>query len=250
MRYFCTTRDGGSSQRPFNTLNLATHVGDALPLVQANRRTLASAVGRMPVWLEQVHGTGVYDADLDLCHSDSVQQLPIVADASVTSVPGRVLAILTADCLPVVIADDEGRAVGVAHAGWRGLAAGVLETTLKTLKHRLPPGAVLRAWIGPAISQSVFEVGEDVYTAFCDADPDTKAWFVARVPCGASVAPKWLADLPGLARHRLLRAGVSYVECSGWCTVRNPDLFFSYRAQGRTGRMATVAWIDQTPELP
>ena len=259
VRYGCTTRMGGVSQMPFASLNLATHVNDAPGAVLCNRRILAHALGSMPIWLEQVHGTDVFDADASLqfdaaaCVSSDGLHNPAVtavADAAVTSRPGVVLAILTADCLPVVIADTQGRAVGVAHAGWRGLAAGVLENTILALRRRLPADAVLRAWIGPAISQSVFEVGADVYQAFCQARPENEMYFVARVRSDKASDPKWLADLPGLARQRMHDAGLRYIECSGWCTLRQPELFFSYRGSTRTGRMATLAWLDQAPELP
>lgn len=250
VRYFSTTRKGGVSQPPFNALNLATHVDDAPEDVATNRKLLAAAVGGMPLWLEQVHGTEVFDADTHTFDAQEVQGPVAVADAAVTSRPGVVLAVLTADCLPVVIADDQGRAVGVAHAGWRGLAAGVLENTLQALRARLPAEAVFRAWIGPAISQGVFEVGADVHQAFCDSNPENRAYFVAKVPSGADAPQKWLADLPGIARQRLIRAGVSHVECSGWCTLRNPELFYSFRSKAVTGRMATLVWIDPATDLP
>ncbi len=247
VRYLCTTRGGGVSRPPFNTLNLATHVSDDSAVVDANRKLLAQALGASPLWLEQVHGTRVFDADA--FPSGGVPVAP-VADAAVTSRPGVVLAILTADCLPVVIADTLGRAVGVAHAGWRGLAAGVLENTIRALRERLPPDAVLRAWIGPAISQAVFEVGADVYEAFCQQDTENQMYFVQRVMSGTGHEPKWLADLPGLARLCMQRNGLRYIECSGWCTLRQPELFFSYRGSPCTGRMATLAWLDQAPGLP
>ena len=248
VRYLCTTRGGGVSQPPFNAFNLATHVTDDPAAVHANRQHLAQALGASPVWLEQVHGTQVFDADASQSGKAGQGAAPIVADAAVTSVPGVVLAILTADCLPVVIADMQGRAVGVVHAGWRGLAAGILENTIQALRARLPSGALLRAWIGPAISQAVFEVGADVYTAFCESYPDNQQFFVARDMPDTVSERKWLADLPGLARQRMHRAGLRYIECSGWCTLRQPELFFSYRGTVRTGRMATLAWIDQDPE--
>ena len=250
VRYFSTTRQGGVSKPPFNGLNLATHVADAAKDVATNRELLAAALGAMPLWLEQVHGTDVFDADTHTRDAYEFQGPVAVADAAVTSRPGVVLAVLTADCLPVVIADDQGRAVGVAHAGWRGLAAGVLENTLQVLRARLPAGAVLRAWIGPAISQGVFEVGADVYQAFCDSNPENRAYFVTRLPGAPDAPPKWLADLPGIARQQLVRAGALNVECSGWCTLRNPDLFYSYRSQAVTGRMATLVWIDSATDLP
>ena len=253
VRYGCTTRTGGVSEAPFASLNLAMHVNDDPAAVHRNRQILAQALGSTPVWLEQVHGTDVFDADASIqldTYRHQSDAATAVADAAVTSRPGVVLAILTADCLPVVIADTQGRAVGIAHAGWRGLAAGVLENTIQALRHRLPPDAILRAWIGPAISQAVFEVGADVHQAFCEARPENEMYFVARVRSGKTSDFKWLADLPGLARQRMRDAGLRYIECSGWCTLRQPELFFSYRGSKRTGRMATLAWLDQATELP
>lgn len=244
VRYFCTTRQGGHSQPPFDTLNLATHVEDDANVVAANRLALAQAIGATPVWLEQVHGTAIFDADIS-----KPDNVPPVADAAITSRANIALAIMTADCLPVVIADQAGRAVAVAHAGWRGLAGGVLEKTVQALQCRLPADAQLRAWIGPAITQAVFEVGADVYEAFCDADPLSAAFFVLHAPNGVTNS-KWLADLSGLARFRLAQAGVRYIECSGWCTFRQPDLFFSYRRNAQTGRMATLAWLEPASDLP
>ena len=250
VKYLCTTRAGGVSAEPFGALNLATHVADDPVAVQRNRAMLSGALGGNPVWLEQVHGTDVFDADTLPASRFATQGAAAVADAAITTRPDVVLAVLTADCLPVVVADTLGRAVGVAHAGWRGLAGGVLENTVNALRQRLPANAVLRAWIGPAISQPAFEVGPDVYQAFCENWPDDQMYFAARPAVTSSGHEKWLADLPGLARQRLWRAGLRYIECSGWCTLRQPELFFSYRASARTGRMATLAWIDQAPELP
>jgi YfiH family protein len=150
-----------------------------------------------------------------------------------------VLVIMTADCLPVVIAGADGKSLGLAHAGWRGLAAGVLEATLDALRVRAPHGAPWRAWIGPAISQRHFEVGEDVRVACCEADPQASQFFAEKSP-----GTKWLADLPGLARHRLYRAGVGNIELSGACTYADADQYFSYRRDANTGRIATVAWLE------
>jgi YfiH family protein len=153
-----------------------------------------------------------------------------------------VLAVMTADCLPVVLASADGRALGLAHAGWRGLAAGILEQTLATLRRRTGGGMAWRAWIGPGISQRHFEVGADVLSAFVDEDPLTSVFFVEKI-----AGVKWMADLPALARFRLHKAGVSNIELSGYCTFSESDTFFSYRREAQTGRMVTLAWLTGNP---
>ena len=238
--YFCTTRRGGASTGPWASFNLGLHAGDDPAHVQANRQLLRAALPQEPLWLRQVHGAHVIDADL--CEDDPAS--PPQADAAVTTRPGRVLAIMTADCLPVVVADLDGGALGVAHAGWRGLAAGVLENMVAALQERRPSAKGWRAWIGPAISQARFEVGADVYHAFVDGDPQAAMYFAARSTEGEA---KWLADLPGLARLRLFRAGVGDIEACGICTAVTYDQYYSYRRNGATGRMATVAWLSSPP---
>lgn len=232
VRYFCSTREGGSSLAPWDSLNLGSHVGDAPQAVVQNRGVLRRALPAEPLWLEQVHGTEVCDAD------GWGGGGPPQADGAVTTRIDHPLAILTADCLPVVLADEGGRVLGVAHAGWRGLVAGVLENTLGRMQSKIPDGARWRAWIGPAISQACFEVGPEVRAAFLERDPTVMRYFVA---CPGS--DRWLADLPAIARHWLHAAGVSHVECSGHCTYRETGLFFSYRRSPRTGRQATIAWL-------
>ena len=239
--YFCTTRLGGASKGPWAGFNLGAHASDEPAHVAANRQLLRAALPCEPVWLQQVHAAGVFDADS--LAPGHVPAQPPVADAAITTLPGRVLAIMTADCLPVVIACEQGAALGVAHAGWRGLAAGVLERTVQALRERASDTSGWRAWIGPAISQAHFEVGVDVYEAFLDQDAGAAEFFVRR-PGTA----KWHADLPGLARHRLYRAGVLEVELSGLCSFDRPDSFYSYRREAVTGRMATIAWLrDDQP---
>ncbi len=235
VTYFCTTRQGGVSPEPWGTLNLGLHTSDVEQRVHENRRRLQAMLPGTPVWLNQVHGTQVFDADLP--HEPSI--FPPEADAAVTTRPCLPLVIMTADCLPVVIASSEGLALGVAHAGWRGLAAGVLEDTLKALQAKVNGQVSWHAWIGPAISQPYFEVGADVFNAFSQHDPATHAYFSPTIP-----GMKWLADLPGLARHRLERAGVATVECSGLCTYSATDTFYSYRRQSQTGRLVTAAWLE------
>ena len=231
IRYFCTTRRGGVSATPYDTNNLGLHVNDDPGHVAQNRAILRAALPGEPVWLNQVHGAEVMRADLPRDAGMAG------CDASVTTVPGQVLAILTADCLPVVFASERG--IAAAHAGWRGLAAGVLENTVKKLQDvsgTLPS----RAWIGPAISRQVFEVGPEVRAAFVDQDAHTAGYFEPHPQHGG----KWLADLPGIAAHRLLASGVAQVEQSGLCTYRQRDLFYSYRREPVTGRQATLIWME------
>lgn len=226
-----TTRLGGVSHAPFDHLNLATHVGDDPAAVTENRARLQSllALPAAPLWLNQVHGVAVVDGSsrrADECAT---------ADAAYTDQPDVVLSVLTADCLSVAFASLDGRELAVAHAGWRGLAAGVLESTLARFK--APPESI-QAWMGPAIGPQHFEVGEEVRSAFLAVLPDAHTAFV---PTGE--AGKYLADLPALARQRMMRAGLKQISGGDLCTVRSPELFYSYRRDGgRTGRMATLIW--------
>ncbi|MFT0533875.1 peptidoglycan editing factor PgeF [Castellaniella hirudinis] len=248
VRYFSTGRQGGASLPPWDSLNLGLHVGDDPAIVRRNRDRLRAALPGPPVWLDQVHGTDVWDAAqgvLRVWPPDRRPPAPPLiptgapcADAAITCVKGQPLAILTADCLPVVLADQAGAVLGVAHAGWRGLVAGVLENTLTAMRRQAPQARVWRAWLGPAIGPAAFEVGDEVRQAF-----------VARLAGHAdSFAPAaraghWLADLAGLARRQLLAAGVAQVELSHECTYHQAGRYFSYRRQVRTGRQATVAWL-------
>jgi len=231
VRCFCTTREGGAGRPPFDTLNLGLRAGDDPATVHENRRRLRALLPAEPLWLTQVHGAGVLDADVP---NDTLE-----ADAAVTAARGRVLAIMVADCLPVAIADARGRVLGAAHAGWRGLAAGVLERTVERLRARCPDGDWV-AWIGPGIGPTAFEVGEDVRQAFTGPDREAAAAF-APYPGRPG---KWLADLPALAGRRLRAAGVARVQASGLCTASDPGRFFSYRRDGATGRMALLAWLE------
>lgn len=241
VNYFCTTRQGGFSQADWAGFNLGFNTAEPDATTQANRRVLHDHLPAAPVWLEQVHGCAVVDVDNMALGSLSVQRPK--ADAAVTATPGRVLAVLTADCLPVVISDDKASVLGVAHAGWRGLAAGVLEATLMLMRQRAPDAGGWRAWIGPGISQTHFQVGVDVYQAFVNADAQAARYFLAQPAVNG--AAKWLADLPGLAARRFARAGVTDVTLSARCTYEEPDVFYSYRLNPGTGRMATVAWLDR-----
>jgi len=230
VRSFFTTRQGGVGTGPYASLNLGVNTADDPTIVAANRHRVQAALPGPPGWLTQVHGAQVWDADTLTHHTPQ-------ADATITTVPHRVLTILVADCLPVVIADTRGRALGVAHAGWRGLAAGVLENTVTALRTRCPD-AGWQAWIGPGIGPSAFEVGPDVRSAFVSSGDDAE--FVA---C-PDQPQKWFADLPALAEQRLRRAGVTHIQRVNLCTVSHPELFFSHRRDGGvTGRMALCAWL-------
>ncbi|MEX2495474.1 MAG: peptidoglycan editing factor PgeF [Woeseia sp.] len=219
-----TLRQGGVSGGRYASLNLAAHVGDDPGAVEVNRERLRNACGlpAEPRWLTQVHGAAVVPAK-------SAAGLP-EADAIVATQPEAVCAILTADCLPVVFATSDGEQIAAAHAGWRGICAGVLEATLAAIG--AAPSAVL-VWLGPAISQEAFEVGKDVREAFLARDEDAAPLF-ERNPGG-----RWQADLAGLARLRLRKAGVSQIYGGGRCTFREAGSFFSYRRDGQCGRMAT-----------
>lgn len=218
---------------PYGGFNLGQHVGDDPVSVSANRDRLLTVVPAMPVWLTQVHGTRV----LDLV--DNSADASPEADAVMTSSPGIVCAVMTADCLPVLLADRAGRIVGAAHAGWRGLAEGVLESLVSQMTSKIQgQTADLLAWLGPAIGPEAFEVGEDVQQAFVGLSPANKTYFKP------GAAGKWLADLPALAAAKLRAMGVKDIRRSNYCTYKQPDSFYSYRRDHITGRMATMIWIE------
>jgi YfiH family protein len=228
VRAVCTTRRGGISPPPYDSLNLADHVGDDPARVAANRRWLAAAVGlpAEPAWLEQVHGT-------DVVAAESVRT-PVAADAAWTREIGRPCVVMTADCLPVLLCDRAGTTVAAAHAGWRGLAGGVIAATVARLA--VAPGELL-AWLGPAIGPAAFEVGEEVRAAFLALD-------AGNAPCfKPSPAGRWLADIYQLAQRQLSDLGVRDVYGGKFCTFSEPERFFSYRREPRTGRMATLVWL-------
>ncbi|MDX9700136.1 MAG: peptidoglycan editing factor PgeF [Rhodocyclaceae bacterium] len=228
-----TTRQGGCSVPPWDSLNPATHVGDDPVTVERNRALLRRMLPAAPHWLEQVHGT--LAVDLDAMDPAVVP----AADAAYTRVAGRVCAVMTADCLPVLLCDRAGTVVAAVHAGWRGLAAGVIERTVVAMAR---PGAELLAWLGPAIGPAQFEVGDEVRAAFVAQDAAAAAAFVP-----AATSGKWLADLFLLARQRLTALGVGEISGGGLCTVSDRERFFSYRRDGTCGRMAALIWL-QEPE--
>jgi YfiH family protein len=237
VRALSTLRGGGVSGPPYASLNLGDHVGDAAAAVTENRRSLRAAAGlpAEPTWLVQVHGICVRDLD--------ALGGPGPADAAVTAQPGRVCAILTADCLPVLLAVDSdavqtGARVGAAHAGWRGLAAGVIEATVSALG--ASPGDLL-AWLGPAIGPRHFEIGAEVREALLRGDPGAEAAFEP------NARGRYMADLYTLARRRLARLGVERIYGGGECTYTDRDKYFSHRRDGQTGRQATLIWIEPPP---
>ena len=227
VRAAFTLRTGGVSAPPFDSFNCAAHVGDAPEAVARNRALLREQLGLPgePAWLEQVHG----------CRAAALEAGEGCgpADAAVTREPDRICVVQVADCLPVLLAARDGSVVGAAHAGWRGLAAGVLESAVRALG--VKPAEVL-AWLGPAIGPRHFEVGAEVRAAFLAADPAAAAAFAPN-PRG-----RWQCDLYGLARQRLAALGVAQVYGGGWCTYADAARFFSYRRDGRCGRMAALIW--------
>ena len=239
VRGFVTVREGGVSAGPFGAaggaargLNLGDHVGDDPVAVRANRARLEAGLPGPVRWLRQVHGIAVHDADA------SAPDAPAVADAAITTRPGTVIAVMTADCLPVLMADARGRGVGIAHAGWRGLAAGVLEATVDAMRARLGGDTPLQAWLGPAIGPAAFEVGDEVREAFCALDASAAKAFVPGPAPG-----KWLADLYALARLRLASRGVTDVSGGGLCTVTDATRFYSHRRDRPSGRLASLVWL-------
>lgn len=224
-----TLRPGGLSAGALAGLNLAAHVGDRPRAVESNRRALRAAVRlpAEPLWLDQVHGTRVIEA--------GNWAAGIQADGCWTRDTGTVCAVLTADCLPVLLCTVDGEAVAAVHAGWRGLAAGILEAAVHAMAvHGSTPEVI--AWLGPAIGPDAFEVGDEVRAALVGDDEAAGRHF------RPSAGGRWLASLPALARDRLRRAGVRSVSGGSWCTVADPERFYSHRRDRQTGRMATLIW--------
>jgi hypothetical protein len=228
-------REGGVSEGLYASLNLGVAVGDDAETVVENRARFAAALGARPVWMRQVHGVQV----LRLRAGAELSDTP--ADAAWTDEPGLACTVQVADCLPVLLALNDGRAVAAAHAGWRGLAAGVLEATVDALcRGAGAKPAEVQAWLGPCIGPRQFEVGADVLNAFGQDRRADKPRFVRRERPDGSM--RWLADLQGLAQDRLASAGVGAVTVTPACTVEDASAFFSFRRDGVTGRMAAAIW--------
>ena len=228
VKAITTTRVGGFSAGAYASFNLGDHVGDDAEAVQRNRAQLCEHLGiPQPSWLKQVHGTDVVEV--------SFGEAGHVADGGFTEMAGTVCAVLTADCLPVFLCDRAGSRVAVVHAGWRGLVNGVIEAGVLALR---TPSDELLAWLGPAIGPEFYEVGDDVRDEFVAVDAEAEGAFRAR---GQG---KWLADMYTLARQRLNAIGVVSVHGGDRCTYREQELFFSYRRDGTTGRMASLIWIE------
>lgn len=227
VRALITTRHGGASCGAYAGFNLGERVGDDAHAVASNRRFLRRLLPEEPIWIRQVHGARVIEAEPGSLGEE--------ADAAVARVPARVCAVLTADCVPVLLADAGGAVVGIAHAGWRGLAAGVIENVVRAMA--VAPESLI-AYLGPAIGAGAYEVGRDVYDAFVAADPGAAAAFASR---GAG---KFLADLNLLARQRLMRLRVGSIHGGTLCTYSDPERFYSYRRDGATGRMASLVWME------
>ena len=229
VRALITTRAGGASRGAYAGLNLGLKSGDDATDVACNRANLRQWLPAEPLWLRQVHGTAVIEADVSAPNPE--------ADAALARRPGSVCAVLTADCLPLLLCDDKGATVAVVHAGWRGLCAGVIECALRAMAR--PPQALL-AYLGPAIGPKAFEVGAEVRDAFIAADPEggSESDFTAGKP------GKYYADLYALARRRLARSGVRRIYGGSYCTYTERERFYSYRRDGATGRMASLIWME------
>lgn len=236
VRALITTRAGGVSAFPYGAapgvdqgLNLGLGAGDDPAAVLANRARLHAALGSEPRWLRQVHGSTVVDA--------ATVVEPVPADASFTDAAGVVAAVMIADCMPVLLTDTRGRCVGIAHAGWRGVAAGVIQATVRAMRDRIgDPSAELLAYLGPAIGPGHFEVGIEVMTAMREGLPRAADAFV---PAGPG---KYFADLPELGRQALAQVGVSRIHGGRDCTYSEPERFYSYRRDRVTGRHAAIIW--------
>jgi len=234
VRAMTTTRSGGVSKGSWKSMNVAGHVGDDPAAVHQNRRRLRAAheLPGEPVWLEQVHGADVLTLTPDLQHAAA----PPRADGAWTDSKGVVCCVMTADCLPVLLCDTAGTRVGIAHAGWRGLAGGVIDATVAALRAATGPTQLI-AWLGPAISHAAYEVGAEVRAACVAHDPATASAFEA------NEHGRWQADLYAIARMQLARSGVAEVFGGGYCTKRDARRFFSHRREAPCGRMASLIWL-------
>lgn len=236
-----TTRRGGVSAEPYDALNLGQHVGDDPNLVDENRRLLGEILPSEPYWLNQVHGTDVLRLE------ENSSKVVHTADAVFTTSPNCVLSIMTADCLPILFTNQQAEFVAAAHAGWRGLAAGVIQSLFKKILLELKPAnekhfmSSISAWIGPAISKPHFEVGEDVLVSFTKSlgsEFPQKNYFQS-----LHLANKYLADLPGIATWIMREIGIRDIQSDNRCTFKEVDSFYSYRRDGKTGRMASLIWL-------
>ena len=226
-----TTRDGGASHAPFNSLNFGSHVNDNPQHVAQNRQLLNQFLPNEPVWLNQIHGINVVDAADTDCLPD--------ADASYTSRKNVVCVTMTADCLPILLCDQAGTAVASIHAGWRSLCDGVIETTVKQMPVE---SNQLMAWLGPAIGPNAFEVGTEVRTQFIAKDAQAELAFKKHGE--NQEQDKWLADIYKIATQRLNNLGITQIYGGGECTYTDKEKFFSFRRDGQTGRMATLIWLE------
>ncbi|MBV8627647.1 MAG: peptidoglycan editing factor PgeF [Paraburkholderia sp.] len=254
VRAFVSTRNGGVSVPPFGRwrdgvdlpggLNLGRLAGDDPEAVEINRARLLALTGARAAWLEQVHGADVVSADEVLAAAEQ-GAAPTRADASVTARPGVICVVMIADCMPVLLCDREGRAVGAAHAGWRGLAAGIIERTAERVADLAGAGTgALQAYLGPAIGPTAFEVGPDVRDAFMNGVDGAQRDATARAFVPRPEIPgKYLADLPALARIRLNQIGITQISGGDICTVTERERFYSYRRDRETGRMAAMIWL-------
>jgi YfiH family protein len=227
IQALCTTRLGGWSQAPFDSLNFGDHVQDHDDHVHRNRAWLRDHYSwkREPFWLKQTHSNQCLIAEAST-HNH--------ADAAITRQPGQPLVVMTADCLPILIAHRHGQEIAAIHAGWRGLVNGVISATIQKLHH---PCSEYLAWIGPGICQQCFEVGDDVYEALLQDDPAHESFLTPH-------ADRWLLDAQAVAQHTLHKLGLVAVYRSTLCTFEKKDWFFSYRREGQTGRMATLIWME------
>lgn len=228
IRTLQTTRNGGISAVPYNSLNLSSNVGDAPLAVARNRMLLEPMLPSEPVWLKQVHGVVVADAAQAECWPE--------ADACISTHPGAVCVVMTADCLPVLLCNDHGNVISAVHAGWRGLCDGVIEHTIRAMD--VPPNTLM-AWLGPAIGPRAFEVGDEVRAEFIGKDQQAATAFVS------NTFGKWFANIYQLASLRLHASGVTRVYGGGLCTYTDSANFFSYRRDNVTGRMGTFIWLDK-----
>ena len=256
VRALVTTRNGGVSEPPFGRwrdgvdlpggLNLGMKAGDDPAAVAVNRARLLDLTGvSEAAWLEQIHGAGIVRAE-DVLAQTHANGIPTQADASVTDRPGTVCVVMVADCMPVLLCDEAGRAVGAAHAGWRGLAAGIVEQTAQRVADLAGvEAASLHAYLGPAIGPDAFEVGADVRDAFMKGVDGKQREAAANAFVTHPHNPgKYLADLATLARLRLQRLGVTRIAGGDLCTVTQRERFYSYRRDRETGRMAALIWLD------